>query len=95
MAPNPSRAARARRPGRHPSDNAVTGNRPTVAAAAATAAGALAGWGLDAVEWPGPVEAALLALAVAVGGALGKIAQRGTWPDSKVQDLIAEVSGHG
>lgn len=72
----------------------VQHNRPTIAAAAGTAAGALATWGLDAVSWPGAVEAALFALAIAVGGALGQWAQRATWPDDKVQALISEVKGH-
>ena len=86
-------------PARNPGATRRESNRPTIAAAAAGAAGALAGWGLDLVTWPDSVEGALLALAIAVGGAVGaaagKIAQRGTWPDYKVRQLQAEVRDHG
>lgn len=53
-------------------------NPPTLVGLIAGAITALAVWGLDSVTWPGEVEAALLALAVAVGGVVGKIAQRWT-----------------
>lgn len=78
-------------------------NAPAWAAAIGTALGtllaALGRWGLDSVEWPDDVEAAclgvILLVAGAIGWALGKVAQRYTWRDDKVQALIAEVADHG
>lgn len=82
-------------PSRHPGTTRRENNRPTIAAAVAGVVVAFAGWGLDSVTWPGAVEGALFALALAVGAAAGKVAQRGTWPDYKVRQLQAEVRDHG
>lgn len=72
---------------------AVQNNRPVAAASLAGAVSvflvALADWGLEVLEVtitvPGNVQAAFMALMVAistlVGAWFGRIAQRATWPD--------------
>lgn len=57
----------------HPAENPVT-----VVGAVAASIVAFAMWGLDSVDWPANVEAALLGLAIAAGAAIGKFTQRWT-----------------
>lgn len=90
----PRRPAAARS-GRLRTTSRIQHNRPKVAAVSSAGLGTLALWLLTYVEFPVEVEAILAGLfAVVVGQLLGALAQRGTWPDDKVQALVAEVEGH-
>lgn len=81
---------------RYPEVGYLEHNRPVTAAQATGALSTVATIAMAAVDWPLPLEAALVVLVGFFGGRLiGRVAQRGTWPDYKVQRLQSEVRGHG